>query len=609
MNKKITRLYLSLLVFLLSFFAIYSQRFVVYDYLNTHYKYSDTLSKDEVKEAKTYLDEQEQVDFMNHTQIRKDLNQLLKKGSYQVILYKTKSNKPDDKVIDSILAFCGRAPLKNTHKYNVFIKSSSKMSCIEWYPSFINYYHSYRIFDCILSLIITILFYLLLKNLKPLRSKKNIFYSLSSRMMFSFLCATLLVLTSFSFLYLNRSAVFEFLMDTFYLSEDYSSYVKKLEKQLQDFDLTKENKKVINHIFKENALNHAYVELYDQDGIYFTDTSPLSNNNLLFLYSFDDLDVLEAPLYYDYPIHFKNQSVYLYITSFPMIPFQIPYIILSLLVSFSFYLIILQSFIRKRIQSIQNLQEDVFTLAIGDWNHEITVSDKDEIGRLAQDLNQMRIAFLQTMDNEQQARVANKELISSLSHDLRTPLTTLKGYLEIMNLKRDNIKFRDQYLQKCLDKVEEITYLSNKMFEYSLVFSTEYNSDLSSIPVQKVMDTLVDHIQYLREMDLHILYEPLQTSLSMDANFAMMQRILNNIFSNIQKYCDPWKDIVIQTTIEEDQFKMSFTNSINHHLDKVESNGIGLKSVKKMIEIHRGTFYQDETNDLFTIILTFPIYQ
>lgn len=609
MNKKITRLYLSLLVFLLCFFAIYSQRFVVYDYLNTHYKYSDTLSKDEVKEAKAYLDEQEQVDFMNHTQIRKDLNQLLKKGSYQVILYKTKSNKPDDKVIDSILAFCGRAPLKNTHKYNVFIKSSSKMSCIEWYPSFINYYHSYRIFDCILSLIITILFYLLLKNLKPLRSKKNVFYSLSSRMMFSFLCATLLVLTSFSFLYLNRSAVFEFLMDTFYLSEDYSSYVKKLEKQLQNFDLTKENKKVINHILKENALNHAYVELYDQDGIYFTDTSPLSNNNLLFLYSFDDLDVLEAPLYYDYPIHFKNQSVYLYITSFPMIPFQIPYIILSLLVSFSFYLIILQSFIRKRIQSIQNLQEDVFTLAIGDWNHEITVSDKDEIGRLAQDLNQMRIAFLQTMDNEQQARVANKELISSLSHDLRTPLTTLKGYLEIMNLKRDNIKFRDQYLQKCLDKVEEITYLSNKMFEYSLVFSTEYNSDLSSIPVQKVMDTLVDHIQYLREMDLHILYEPLQTSLSMDANFAMMQRILNNIFSNIQKYCDPWKDIVIQTTIEEDQFKMSFTNSINHHLDKVESNGIGLKSVKKMIEIHRGTFYQDETNDLFTIILTFPIYQ
>ena len=114
--------------------------------------------------------------------------------------------------------------------------------------------------------------------------------------MFSFLCATLLVLTSFSFLYLNRSAVFEFLMDTFYQSEDYSSYVNRLEKQLQNFDLTKENKKVINHILKENALNHAYVELYDQDGIYFTDTSPLSSNNFLLLYSFDDLDVFQTQL-------------------------------------------------------------------------------------------------------------------------------------------------------------------------------------------------------------------------------------------------------------------------------------------------------------------------
>lgn len=272
------------------------------------------MSEEEIKEAKAYLDEQEQVDFMNYDQIRKELNQLLNKGSYQVIVYKTKSNNVNDQVVDSVLAFCGRAPLKNAQKYNIFIKSSSKTSCIEWYPSFTNYYASYRIFDCILSLIIAIVFHLIFRNLKPLRSKKNIFYSLSSRMMFSFLCATLLVLTSFSFLYLNRSVVFEFLMDTFYQSEDYSSYVKKLEKQLQNFDLTKENKKAINHILKENALNHAYVELYDQDGIYFTEKSPLSSNNLLLLYNFDDSNVWEAPLYYDYPIHFKNQTVSIYIT-------------------------------------------------------------------------------------------------------------------------------------------------------------------------------------------------------------------------------------------------------------------------------------------------------
>ena len=53
---------------------------------------------------------------------------------------------------------------------------------------------------------------------------------------------------------------------------------------------------------------------------------------------------------------------------------------------------------------------------------------------------------------------------------------------------------------------------------------------------------------------IYILYA-FHKLLSMDANFAMIQRILNNVFSNIQKYCDPWKDIVIQATIEEDQLK------------------------------------------------------
>lgn len=105
------------------------------------------------------------------------------------------------------------------------------------------------------------------------------------------------------------------------------------------------------------------MELYDQDGIYFTDKSPLSSNNLLLLYSFDDLDVLEAPLYYDYPIHFKNQSVYLYITSFPMIPFQIPYIILSLLVSFSFYLLSYKALSVNEF-SPSKFTGSVFTLAL-----------------------------------------------------------------------------------------------------------------------------------------------------------------------------------------------------------------------------------------------------
>ena len=59
--------------------------------------------------------------------------------------------------------------------------------------------------------------------------------------------------------------------------------------------------------------------------------------------------------------------------------------------------------------------------------------------------------------------------------------------------------------------------------------------------------------------------------------------------------------------VENNTYKLSFTNSINAHLDQVESNGIGLKSVQKMMDIHHGSFYKNQSNDIFTIVLTFPL--
>ena len=588
----------------MSFFCIYSQRFVVYDFLNSHNLYSDTLSNSKIQEVQSYLEKNIDSFNENHrTQITSALNHILDSGTYS---FHSKKTDKEDKLKESLFIFHGRAPLENISKYRVHIQANKK-TYIDWFPSFSNYYFLFNIFDSGISLGLAIVFFIFYKKIKPLRMKKSILRTLSSKMIFTFFLVTIIVFSTFGFLYINKCTIFEWIMDTFYQSENYDAYAKNVQKQLKELNLVKENKKSINTILKSYKMPHAYSHIYNQDGDYFTGISSMDQNSLSF-YSLNNSEVEASPLYYEYAIQFKDQTGCLYITSFPIFMYEIPYILCILFISFSFYMILLQDFIQKRVSSIQSLQTDVFSLAIGDWNHKIRVQDNDEIGQLAEDLNQMRLAFLATMENEQQARIANKELISSLSHDLRTPLTTLKGYLEIMNLKKDDIDLRNQYLQKCLDKVEEITYLSNKMFEYSLVFSTEYSAELQDIPIQKVIDTLMDHIQYLREMDLEIQYVPLQTNLSMQANFAMMQRILNNIFSNIQKYCDPWKEIIIHTTLEENQLVCSFSNSINHHLEKVESNGIGLKSVQKMVSIQHGTYFKDQSEELFTIVLKFPVH-
>lgn len=592
MSKKITYIYLSLIFFILCFFGLYSLRYPIYDQLQSHNIYSESLSNKQIQDVKKYLNTTN--NYSSTKKIRKDLDSILNQGSYQLVM---EDEEQEDYII---LMFQGRAPLSSTFKYCTRIQEGDNM--LEWYPSFSQYLFYYRIIDGAFSMILSLLLYQLLKKEIMHLPKKHVFHTLSAKMLFTFGVSTVLVFSFFWMTWYHEDLVFEFIMDTWFENEDYDTVVKNIQKQTKSLTLSKKNKKEINQILKSFSSNHAYYYIYLNDDTYFTGKSTINP----MIYEADD-EVISSPLYYTYPIQFKDQTATLFITSYPLVNMQLPYMIISLLVSFSFYMIILQNFIKKRVQSIQHLQEDVFSLAIGNWNHEIKIDETDEIGKLANDLNQMRIAFVHTMENDQQARKANQDLISSLSHDLRTPLTTLKGYLEILNMQMNDVNKRDIYLQKCLNKVEEISYLSNKMFEYSLVYSTEYSAELNPIPISTIQTLIKDHITFLQEMDLHIEYSSCTNQVNLLGNQAMLQRILNNIFSNIQKYCDPWKEIVIKESIENNEYKVSFTNSINTHLEQIESNGIGLKSVQKMMEIHHGTFYKNQSSDIYTILLTFPL--
>ena len=81
----------------------------------------------------------------------------------------------------------------------------------------------------------------------------------------------------------------------------------------------------------------------------------------------------------------------------------------------------------------------------------------------------MRLTLKNSMENERKVHRDNQELIRAVSHDLRTPLTALNGYLEILHRKKAGRRL-PAYIQKCLEKTEEIRNLSDKMFEYALVF-------------------------------------------------------------------------------------------------------------------------------------------
>ena len=117
---------------------------------------------------------------------------------------------------------------------------------------------------------------------------------------------------------------------------------------------------------------------------------------------------------------------------------------------------------------IKRLAKNVRLVEGGDLGRTIAIGGHDELSALADDVNSMRNAVVDNMTKEQQAWMANAELITAMSHDIRTPLTVMLGYLELMEMQKSEVDA--EYVAACKDNALRLKRLSDDMFSYFLVF-------------------------------------------------------------------------------------------------------------------------------------------
>ena len=257
---------------------------------------------------------------------------------------------------------------------------------------------------------------------------------------------------------------------------------------------------------------------------------------------------------------------------------------------------------------ITRLAKDVSVVSEGDMHHSIRYDGDDELTGLSYNVEQMRSSMLKNIQLEREARDANAELITSMSHDIRTPLTVLLGYLEMMKETAVGSEL-DDYVKASHKTALRLKKLSDDMFKYSLVFgASEAKVELSEYDATVLVEQLVaEHIVLLTESGYEIKpeFELVSGGVYILTDPPNLMRIVDNIFSNLSKYADKAYPVIFKVKFEDNALTMGFTNKVRTDNAGVESNGIGLKTCKKLAEAMGHGFEYKMAGDMFEVTVRF----
>lgn len=261
----------------------------------------------------------------------------------------------------------------------------------------------------------------------------------------------------------------------------------------------------------------------------------------------------------------------------------------------------------------------------GNLDFELEVETDDEIGQLCRDFEEMRKRLKETSSAKIEYDKRSKELISNISHDLKTPITAIKGYVEgIMDGVADTPEKMERYIKTIYNKANEMDLLINELTLYSKIDSNRIPYNFSTISVADYFeDCAVDLEMDLgsRGIDFHYV-NFVEGDVKIIADVEQLKRVVNNIISNSIKYMDKdkkkislrLKDVGDFVQIEiEDNGKGIGTKELPNIFDRfyrtdasrnssTGGSGIGLSIVKKIVEEHGGKIWATSKEGTGTIM-------
>lgn len=261
----------------------------------------------------------------------------------------------------------------------------------------------------------------------------------------------------------------------------------------------------------------------------------------------------------------------------------------------------------------------------GNLDFELEVETDDEIGQLCRDFEEMRLRLKETSSEKVEYDKRSKELISNISHDLKTPITAIKGYVEgIMDGVADTPEKMDRYIRTIYNKANDMDNLINELTLYSKIDSNRIPYNFSTISVNDYFDDCAADLKIdIESRGIQFDYlNFVDKDIKIIADAEQLKRVINNIVSNSTKYMDkPQKQLhlrvkdvgdFVQVEIEDNGkgigakelpyiFERFYRTDASRN-SATGGSGIGLSIVKKIIDEHGGKIWATSKEGTGTIM-------
>lgn len=274
---------------------------------------------------------------------------------------------------------------------------------------------------------------------------------------------------------------------------------------------------------------------------------------------------------------------------------------------------------------LNELRRATNELQQGNLNYSIQAKSKDEIGLLCEDFEKMRIRLKDMIERQIQYEEDTIELVSNISHDLKTPLTAIKGYTEgLIDGIADTPERREKYLRTIYTKANDMTHLVEELADFTKIESDAMVYNFTEVNVDQFFFDCINEIS----LDLEVknigvgYFNYTNKETLVIADREQLKRVLNNIIGNSLKYMDKPKGILnVRITDEKEYVKVSIEDNgkgiaksdqrqVFERFYRTDASrnsakggsGLGLSIAKKIIDDHGGSIYADGEEGVGTTI-------